>query len=825
MGIMMTSFCASKASGSEAVGGAGTAAKEIVSPVPAAAQAALTINLALKDGKFYLGEVPTRINGDVPVSVERESFLKAGAPVLSAEVTERVRELPADSDFVRLDTLKEASLAVTFDMSQMTLSVNPTVEQRPKGHISLSSDNESGGPDRFSKQSAVSGFINLNGAAQYSGATSTTGKAGITETLGTAAAIRILNLVIENEATFATGSAVRQGTRVVYDDPDHALRYTIGDITPSIVGLQGGSSFFGFAIQKSYAKLQPQKNIRPTGQRTFRLERPSEVDIIVNGQTVRRLQMPPGDHDISELPLKSGENVLKLDITDDTGQHTVLEFTVFFNHTLLSPGISEWGLAGGVTSTIGLNGVTYNWGNPAATAYYQTGLSEDLTGTAHIQADGHAIMAGLMGVRQSSLGLFSIEAAASARWDGTPGAATSLSYTPETLLKTWQLPGLAQIAMNYRSAYFSPILATVSGPGLFSIDGFYSVPLADDLALSLSANASTGENPSYGGSISLTRTIKPDLSWGLTASYEHAPEISGAGGVPSWSAVARLSWKPGKDSQFSYTLDKATGKAQAEVSTQERTSDGSYSVKAQMENDPGTPPGSAPQEQTNVSANYSGSRFNLAASFSKQVVQGGTTLGNVSVISGAGAIAFADDHIAFGRPVTDSFAIVAPHPSLQDATIQVAPGGKGARGVSDAFGNALVSDLSSYSNSQLPVQVDGAPDGYDLGSGLFEVRPSYKSGYVLQVGSDYSVTVIGILEDKSKPLALLSGIAREGGVSEPRKVVIFTNGDGRFAAEGLKPGLWRIELLSEPPACFALKVPDGTAGLFDAGKLAQRCVS
>jgi outer membrane usher protein len=823
--MIMSGLCVPEAWGNGAVGGASTAAEGIISRPQAASQAALTINLALKDGKFYLGEVPTLIIGDIPVSIERDSFLKAAAPVLSAEVAEGLRKLPADSNFVTLDALKEASLAVAFDMSQMTLSLNPTVEQRPKGHISLSSNDESGGPDRYSKQSAVSGFINLNGAAQYSGATTSTGKAGLTQTLGTAAAIRVLNLVIENEATFATGSAVRQGTRVVYDDPDHALRYSMGDITPAIVGLQGGSSFFGFAIQKSYAKLQPQKNIHPTGQRSFRLERPSEVDIIVNGQIVRRLQMPPGDHDVSELPLKAGENVLKLDITDDTGQHTVLEFTVFFDHTLLSPGISEWGLAGGVTSTISLNGVTYDWGNPAATAYYQTGLSEDFTATAHIQADGHAVMTGLMGVRQSSFGLLSMEAAASARWDGTPGTAASLSYTPEALLKAWQLPGLAQIAMNYRSAYFTPILATVSDSGLFSIDGFYSVPLADDLALSLSANASTGDKPSYGGSISLTRTVKPDLSWGVTASYERAPEAGGAPEVPSWSAVARLTWKPGKDSQFSYSLDKATGKAQAEVSTQERTLDGSYSLKAQMENDPATTPGSGPEEQTNLSANYSGSRFNLGASFSRQVVQGGATLSNVSVISGAGAIAFADDHIAFGRPITDSFAIVAPHSSLQDATIQVAPGEKGPRGVSDAFGDALVSDLSSYSNSQLPVQVDGAPDGYDLGSGLFEVRPGYKSGYVLQVGSDYSVTVIGILEHQSRPLALLSGLAREGGVSEPRKVVIFTNADGRFAAEGLKPGFWRIELLSEPPACFALKIPDGTAGLFDAGKLAQRCTS
>jgi outer membrane usher protein len=56
-------------------------------------------------------------------------------------------------------------------------------------------------------------------------------------------------------------------------------------------------------------------------------------------------------------------------------------------------------------------------------------------------------------------------------------------------------------------------------------------------------------------------------------------------------------------------------------------------------------------------------------------------------------------------------------------------------------------------------------------------------------------------------------------------VAIFTNGEGRFAADGLKPGLWRLELLSEPPVCFALSIPGGTAGLFNAGQLVQRCAS
>ena len=156
------------ATGASAAGpeeGMSVVAKGGTSPL----RTALIINLALKDGKFYLGEVCTRIVGDTPLSVERDGFLKAAAPVLRAEVAEEVRKLPAEADFVSLSSLKKMGLPVEFDLGQMTLSISPAVEQRPKGHISLSAGDEPVITDRFSKQSAVSGYVNLNAAAQYTG--------------------------------------------------------------------------------------------------------------------------------------------------------------------------------------------------------------------------------------------------------------------------------------------------------------------------------------------------------------------------------------------------------------------------------------------------------------------------------------------------------------------------------------------------------------------------------------------------------------------------------------------------------------------------------
>ena len=611
---------------------------------------AAMINLALKDGKFYLGEVCTRLVGEAPQAIEREDFLKAAAPILRVEVAEEVRRLPAEASFVTLAALKKMGLVLEFDQSDMTISISPAVEQRPKSHINLSGNDETVIPDRYAKQSALSGYVNIHGSVQRTGE-SMGGKAFMTEALGTTAAVRVLNVVIENEAAYANGTVARQGTRAIYDEPDRALRYTLGDVNPTYVGLQGASGFLGIAVEKSYAKLQPQKNIRPIGERSFRLERHSNVDVIVNGQLIRRLQMPPGDHDVSELPLRPGENVLKLEITDDTGRHSTLEFRVFFDHTLLAPGISEWGAAAGFVSTPELGGLYYDWLHPAATAYYRAGLTENVTGMAHLQADRGAVMGGATGTTQTSLGLVSVEAAASMRWDGIPGFAAAFTYTPEALLKAFELPGMAQVALNIRSAGFSPILASAARAGAYSINGFYSVRLPDDYSLALSANAAAGRAPGLGGGASLTKNVSPDLSVGVLATYEYASETYNLSDGPNWSALARVSVKLGSESEFSYSLDKATGRAHAEVSTQGRAPDGSYSLRAQMESDPATASGLPPEDLTTLNAGYSGQRFDVGASYSQQVLRGGGTLGSVSTVSAAGAIAFADGRFAVGHPV------------------------------------------------------------------------------------------------------------------------------------------------------------------------------
>ena len=141
-------------------------------------------------------------------------------------------------------------------------------------------------------------------------------------------------------------------------------------------------------------------------------------------------------------------------------------------------------------------------------------------------------------------------------------------------------------------------------------------------------------------------------------------------------------------------------------------------------------------------------------------------------------------------------------------------------GARPATGAAVVPDVPAYAPTNIGIDVADLPVGYSLGAGSFDLNAKYKAGYALEVGSDYSVSVVGtLLNEKGDPVGLTTGVAHP--VDQPSKrVSIFTNASGKFGAEGLAPGRWNIEMSTDDtPTFYAIEIPTGTEGLFKAGIL------
>src|SRR5690606_36645380 len=86
-------------------------------------------------------------------------------------------------------------------------------------------------------------------------------------------ALRLGGVVLELDAAYDSsrpGDAfTRDRTRLVYDDIGNTLRWAGGDLRPDTRGFQGGIDIAGFSVERLYRELDPQRNVRPRGERGF----------------------------------------------------------------------------------------------------------------------------------------------------------------------------------------------------------------------------------------------------------------------------------------------------------------------------------------------------------------------------------------------------------------------------------------------------------------------------------------------------------------------------------------------------------------------------
>lgn len=826
----------------------------------------VSLPVALKIDGTDAGEVVIRIAQDDRVSVPKAALAERLAQVLDKTARERLLQAGGATAVVPIEQIRAAGFDVMFDARSLELRFLPSSSQRAEGEISLSRSQGFRASATAARPAGVSGFVNIYAGVDHIWGDERNNDGQSSGRLDLQSALRLGSLVIENDARYEgnvdvtlcplaakctyehTAGLKRLRSTLVYDQPDDMIRVQVGDVLTSGAGLQRLPDALGVSVEKSPRKLRPGESIRPTGRSSFRLDRAGDVDVVVNGATVQRLRLRPGSYNLSDLPLTTGANEVQLVITDDTGDRRTLNFTTFFEASLLRPGFSEWAVSGGAPSFIRDNERRYRTETLFATAFYRYGLSDFATLEADVQADDQVGMGGGGVLVASPLGVWSAHlagsssrlgfgAAANLAWDlsGFSGVAGSYFGTRETL----------RLLAEYRSNDFrTPGEYLASATGILypqfnywlRLVGTYSIgPLggvtatlsgryqfSDDDRIDTSPYTIRGDR--YGADVTLSAPLTPTAFGSVTLGYSNEYfqryfTRPGTENDPELRVTARLSLRVDDKTRISATHDSLNG---------------SSSLTAFSNGGRGLD-----RWETNVDAHRTGSNDNLGGSVrlltnradvavahsavtSDQTI-GKSGLDGISQRSSARvgtSIAFADGVVGIGQPIRgNAFAVVHPHDSIRDKEITVGTS-EHPRARANAWGNAVVTDIPAYTPSSIPIDVDGLPLGYSLGTGAFDTFAPYRAGYALEVGSSYSVSAYGTLLDRQgKPAALLSGTASP--VGEPgRQVVVFTNTAGRFGAEGLAPGPWIIELADERgPLRYRIEVPGDAKGLYRVGTL------
>lgn len=825
----------------------------------------IPLTVPLKDDGVELGDIVVRIDRDDRVLVPKAALMSVSGKALDAPTRSRIDRLDAPGGFLTIEDLTRAGIAIVFDRNKLELRLEPAADQRPEGELSVARRRPLRESASSSRPAILSGYLNVFGNLDHRWGNDRVSES-TSARLELQSVFRLYNIVVENDllqdglvdSNVCPAGAVctydhaegwkRRRSRVVYDLPESQLRLQVGDAELFGTGVQRTTDVLGVSIEKSPRKLQPGENIRPTGRSSFRLDRPSEVDVLVNGALVQKLRLRPGNYNLTDLPLSVGANEVTLRIIDDSGAERTLAFSTFYDGSLLGAGKNEWSIAAGLPSYFRDYERRYIDDDYLATAFYRQGLTDQVTAEVHAQADRRIVMGGVGVFAMTPWALFAAQGAGSESDTGL-GYMVSLAVERSNAwgpFSYWTgLKESLRLGAEYRSTDFrvpGEFMETASGilypvyPYWLRLHGSYSVPLPRGVTATLAgryqfANDAayqtsplTVKNDRYGADLTLSAPLTAWTTGSLSVGYSNENYYWGTG-TPSEKAdfrvMARLYMRPLAGTSISASYDSLNGETQLNGRYESGRGIDRWETSVDMHQ--------YARERTSIasaSAGYWGNRFDArlsTSSYNRDVDWRSGSFGdgtNVTTMRVGTALAFADGAFAVGPPVRGhGFAIVEPHPSLAGKVVTVGtPDDVYAQ--ADRLGPGLVVDLPAYSPRTLPIDVDDLPLGYSLGQGAFETFAPFRGGYRIVVGSDYSTTAFGnLVTANGDALGLASGTAYQPDKPD-KQVAVFSNSAGRFSADGLAPGRWVLDMASEGESVrYVLDVPSGTDGLFRAGTL------
>lgn len=825
----------------------------------------IDMDVPLKDGDRDLGEVLIRIDPNDVVSANKASLAEHLAAVVDATVQMRLRNLQSGSAFAPLRDFTAAGVEIRFDKNLQVLIFAIAASERAPSDISFSA-NRSPPSATLAPPARIAGYVNLFASLDHQWGMQTKDAYFDSATSGRLefdSAVRAGNFVLENAGVVAgdvdinvcpttavcaythTPGFKRQMSRLVYDMPDDRIRMEAGDVEPLGTSFQSTPDLLGVSIEKSSRKLSPSETFAPSGGGSFVVNRPSDVEIRINGIVQRKLYLRPGTYNVRDLPLVTGANDIEIVIVDDRGTEKHVAFTSFFDTSLLEAGKSEWGISAGVPSYLRDEERDYVTDLYMASGFYRYGLRNDLVGEIDAQGDNRTVMAGVGITTDSPWGLFGVRGAGSGG-DAGMGYAAGLDWSAVNIRALTSTGGESlHVAAEYRSPQFHTAgeINTFATGIVYPLWNFwldvnatYSAPVGYDTMASISGRYRFVNDEQFGNSIfasqdrfgvdlTLSRPLTSSFSGSLTLGVSNESYLSAlnprAPEGAQFRIGARIFGRPDENTNISAGYDTLNAQSDVSAYRTSGTGIGRWDTSVTMQdNDFDNRAaasgaigyyGNRAQVRLIHNSGFSGvslSDFNVQPGQQRTSLQVGTS------------IAFADGHIAIGAPVTgNAFAIVYPHESIADKVVTVGSGDD-IRAIADGWGPAVVPNLPAYAPSTIPVDADDLPIGYSLGAAAFETFAPFKGGYALEVGSQYSVSAYGtLLLRDGTPVSLTTGSAHF--VDHPEKVVtLFTNANGRFGADGLAPGHWTIDMATDgEPAKFELTVPPGTDGLFKAGTL------
>ncbi|WP_295166760.1 hypothetical protein [uncultured Brevundimonas sp.] len=794
-------------------------------PVPAVAPSArrdinpydrdIPMTVPLNFNSRVLGELPVVLTRDDRFIVESAGFRTLIDPLLTPEAQQELAARLQGVDSFAPEEINDTGIQLDYDPEQLAvlvLRIDPTkrsVESLFRG----GSPEEPGlPPENFSA------YLNTNLSVQRRESTGDVQ----TPSVFLNGAIRFKRLVFEadvqgREDLFTGDYEVeRRYARFVYDQPEDYRRWYLGDLDPEIRGRQGFSELGGAGVSRQRMRFDSFRNNVLAGGRQLVLQEASTVRVLRNGVFVREFRLDPGQYDLTNLPLETGSNDIQLEIQNDSGRAETVSYSAYLDAIELEPGDYEYGAYLGAVNNGVFGSPDYSEGKVAFTGFWRKAFENRPAVGIGLQASEDAqTVSGQSQLILKNGARVRLDAAVS---NGDPGAGYAFALGFDHIVDLGDTYDSWTVVADYTSEDFATIgNPTAQNPTSWIFSGGYSHQFSQDWLANVSASYRMSRSGFIDDSYSINATSNYRFApqWSAQLGLEYSDFGSTFGGFRSdgFGATFALIWQPRFDrrAEARYNTARNSGSVRFQQSTENRVGSYGYSLTSTYDDGPSTLTGQVDYVANRFDASLSHTTF--GQNFSDITEEQVTTLRVGSSLSTTGG------RVAVGRNIYDSFAIVYPHETIRDHSVIVGDSFQGGRytGRSGLLGGAVANNLTAYVNQSVRYDVLDAPLGYNIGDGVSRVRPTYKSGYAIEVGSAKFVSALGrLVGNAGRPVALMSGRIRPADDPTAAPELFFTNSVGRFAMQNLEPGKrYRVELFSTPALGFEFTVPADNEGLLD----------
>ena len=736
--------------------------------------------------------------------IDRKGLSALLMAVVTDEERARLSQALGEEQEISAGVLTGLGYQTVFDERDFILRVDVPLSYRNVIPIPLQQRYVPADTEALIRPATTSGIINLFAASSWVHASRSqeTGRSAAGVNLD--AAFNHRGLVLETGLRYSEDARpeyTRSDTRLTYDFVSRLIRAEAGDLTVPTTGLQGNPAIAGLSAYRQFG-LDPDVDFRASPSQSFELQRPGRVAVYINGQFVRDLRLPSGRYNLTDLPLRSGAgNDVLLEIIYDTGEIERIVFSAFYDFELLRKGVSEFAFSAGPVSRIEENERRYATDNIAASFYYRLGVSDRLTFGVNAQGDRDLINAGAEAVYATPLGMIGASGAYSDHSAGS-GAAATLFHRWNA--RDMEKPLRTLLQARFQDKGFRPLGVSAAPAYKYDLAGRISASINPRTRVQAGAGFRRyygGRGKEYSASVSTSYDIGPGS---LSASVNY---FDGEG-RPDWFFGLSYSMSLGK-TQFIGAHDSRDRASRATLAWQPDLAPGSFGYDVSFTDQPG-------MYDIQAGLGYLGNRFD--ARLEQNYRRGEGSLDHTTSAFLGSALVYADGQMALSRPVIDSFAMFGKADGAGDFALAVDPvrglfgQDRGYAASSSILGPAVLTDLQSYFRRSVSVEAPAAPAGTSLGENVFTFKPGYRSGHLVEVGSDRNVSLMGrLINDEGLPVRFAVGSA----VSEDgEKAPVFTNAGGRFYIENLKGGgTVRLEFTNPAGAWALIPVPDKHIGL------------